>query len=220
MADVLKATLRPAGGEAHSLVEILPECLALQGSAGDLADGSDATGSYLQAWNQGFKASGQYREEWNVTTASVPGSIAFIRILARVRLEDYTGSGVNALGEFYHSVGGANEGPGYALGAVATRTLQLDRDPVDGQPWTNARINSKKFGWYVTAHFDFDMFDDVARSWCSDFAVEVYAREISMTAVASCVAAIGSLVTKILVGDLLPPYLREKFADARRWAGF
>lgn len=171
--DVLQATLRVASGEAHTLTEINPVGSFDPGTVSTMADGNDATGSFVRGVNEGAPPSITYREEWTLDTAAVAGGISFVRVIARNKLVDGT-AGLNAQGTYRPSWGGADRGAEHAVGAVANDDQDFSVDPADGQPWTNAKINALKWGWFLRAFVGTDSFDDTIDVMCVDFKLELW----------------------------------------------
>jgi hypothetical protein len=182
MADVLDQTLRAASGVVHTPEQIVPLVTSTPGTAANLKDGNDATGSMLSAYNEGSGTPlGNLREEWGLDICTTAGAISFVRMIARCKRVDIDldfGAGNSAT--YRPSIGGLSVGTvAGVLPSPADIAQNVATDPVDGLPWTAAKVNARKFGWYLTATAGFPTtFDEEAQAWTVDFKVEVWVPEI------------------------------------------
>lgn len=198
MANVLKQTLRVASGIVFALVEVSPSVAAVQGTVATLADGLDGTGSAITASDDvdiGVGgASGNYREEWTLDPATSAGTHAFIRIVSRT---DRVGSPALGIAARYQpSIDGVSRGTLHDVFAAEDDAQQFTLDPADGLPWTNAKLNAQKFGWYLEAGAAGAPLSLDAVCTCAvvDFRVEVWGEDVSgasTTEIAGVVDVVG-----------------------------
>jgi hypothetical protein len=205
MVDILQQTLRPASSVDFTLTELAPTCEAVQGTVANLQDGNDGTGSSLSAAKTGIpNANGTYREEW-VLDPAIAGNIAFLRIVARTKRAD-SGGAASFTASYRPSINGTPRGVVHAVGAVADDVQDFPADPADGAPWTLAKVNAERFGWFLTAGVVAPPLsvDDVVTCSVVDFRVELWGPEPS--AAPTPVHTLG-------------PFTQERIADEQNYWG-
>ncbi len=132
-------------------------------------DSNDGTADQLNVAGDSFViGDGHLGVIYTVTTAAVAGTIDFVRIICRARVTDPQG-----LGTIYGLAGVDAIGAQVPLTtSYASYTFEGSTDPVDSNPWTNAKINSRKWGFFVTGQSGDP--DDASDSEVTEYRVEVW----------------------------------------------
>jgi len=194
MADVLKQTLyfsavpdvtafdnNGTGGEAHTNFA----------SAAQTHDANDAT-LFTGECSGDFDTlvgHGTWYLDKALDTASVSGTISFIRMKFRAKYE-HTGGGAIAIKAYMPRINGTSRGAQSAITAsYADYSQDFATDPADSAAWTNAKLNAQTFGVQLDASTDSAFGNPVVRF--PEFAVEVWGPDVQTAAPASAGALVG-----------------------------
>ena len=156
IVGTLLATLRAASGLSAAYTSTTGSGGETNGTVAGLKDGSDAT--YAEGWWEGngiITDSGTYREDWTVDALAPPAGMTYeiekVRVIARARRVTTAGSG-RALRNVQARASGTTQGAAQAAGAVfGNLSYDITTDPLDSQPWSVAKINAAKFGFFIDA---------------------------------------------------------------------
>lgn len=208
MADVLAQTLRVASDRGSHTVVNVPEVTVFPATAPEMQDGSDGTGSRIVCLDQGGPASGEYREDWVLDTATASEPYSFVRVVTRGKRVDNLAPTVTATVFYQPSIAGAKRGAGSALSVTPTSDTQdFATDPADGLPWTAAKVNGQRWGWWLVAFLiPPSQFDSSVEAWAVDYRLEIWVPE-----------AIPPEPPVEVVPDRLGEYTREILDDAHAY---
>lgn len=163
---LLLLTLRLGSGIATVDLAPVPGALVSLPSVASLADGSDATGGYVEAQGDGAPVAASWVADGVLDSASDAGLI-IERVQVALRAKRQTVSGIAGSATIRPALDGVPVGAAVAL----TTAVQEFAIEVPGA-WTATLINAARWGWRITA----DSGDGASseRGWILEYAVKVY----------------------------------------------
>lgn len=178
MADVLKATLYWHNSQTHDVGDVngcVPTFTDMTNAQS--YDASDTTYSQLATSDDAGNVLNADSWAWNeahVDTASVSGTITFIRVKIRARQAVTAGTGPISK-EWSPYINGTRRGNLTGLSTSYTwMTEDFATDPADGVAWTNAKINAQKFGYEIRLISSDGAYSTAANIRVSEVALEVW----------------------------------------------
>lgn len=205
MADVLKQTLYWSGNPAFTLVDnsagACPPTEARAITAAESHDANDATYESVIASGDGVEFDPDYEAHVSraIDTASVTGTISFIRMRARAR---FIGNGdTSNVGSWQPRINGTDRGSSAGLtGSFADYSQDFTTDPADSNPWTNAKLNAQTFGLHLRAAIvDTDHINS-ADIRLSEFSVEVWGPDVQTMTPAGATVALAVSAGALVAG--------------------
>jgi hypothetical protein len=198
VADVLKQTLFFAGNPTLSTTDFVGNGVTVFRTitAAESHDGSDATyyrfstPSDIFGLGQGDVIAQVSR---TIDSASVTGSISFLRMRARGKKHQVGGDG-NVFGRWQPRINGTDRGSQQELGneVFADFSQDFSTDPADGLAWTNAKVNAQTFGTTLEVITNAATADNQAEVWLSEWFVELWGPSSDTSTPASVVLTVSS----------------------------
>lgn len=198
MPDILKQTLYWNANPGSTVTDIqnsgASQLRAI--TAAESHDASDATYARLNCSGDGLSVEGEATNdvEGALQTASVSGTISFLRFIFRHKVAKSTGSG-SASGSHQPRINGVARGSAASSsGSFAESSQDFATDPADAAAWTNAKINAQTFGiqQYALTN-DPGVYLTNARADLSEFRVEVWGPPLPQTSTPASVSATATV---------------------------
>lgn len=182
MADLLKGTLWWAADPTWTLVDTNGTGASFGATllAAGAHDASDVTHQELLVTGDGVGIEGDanmYTQ--HALTACPAGGIKFVRVKCRARAVLTAGAGaIQATGQIRLS--GVNYDALTLTGTYQDFTVDLSTDPIDGLPWTVAKVNGHTWGIYARAFTqDPGVWLTAAAVRVAEYTLEVWGEDVT-----------------------------------------